>query len=53
MEEAAQRMEAAQKSGDSAAAGKAMGEMMGAIPAARTPIAAQDLKALLPETSAT
>ena len=54
MEEAGKRMEAAQKSGDSAAAGKAMGEMMGAVGAATgtpaTPIAAQDLKAMLPES---
>jgi hypothetical protein len=51
MEEAGKRMEAAQKSGDSTAAGKAMGEMMGAMTGAGgTPIAAQDLKAMLPET---
>ncbi|CAN5459681.1 hypothetical protein BH11PSE9_BH11PSE9_20160 [soil metagenome] len=54
MAEAGQRMEAAQKSGDSAAAGKAMSEMMGAIGGAAganaTPIPAQDLKALLPQT---
>jgi hypothetical protein len=51
MEDAGKRMEAAQKSGDSAAAGKAMGEMMGAMTGAGgTPIAAQDLKAMLPET---
>jgi len=51
MEEAGKRMEAAQKSGDGAAAGKAMGEMMGAMTGAGgTPIAAQDLKAMLPET---
>ncbi|MEO7008540.1 MAG: Yip1 family protein, partial [Caldimonas sp.] len=50
MEEAGRRMEAAQKSGDSAAAGKAMGEMMGAVTgASATPIAAQELKAMLPE----
>lgn len=53
-EEASKRMEAAQKSGDSAAAGKAMGEMMGAVTGmtggAGVPIPAQDLKALLPET---
>ncbi|MGH8796089.1 MAG: YIP1 family protein [Caldimonas sp.] len=49
MEEAGKRMEAAQKSGDSAAAGKAMGEMMGAVTGGATPIAAQDLKAMLPE----
>lgn len=53
-EEAAKRMEEAQKSGDSAAAGKAMGEMMGAVTGmtggAGVPIPAQELKALLPET---
>jgi len=49
MEEAGKRMEEAQKSGDSAAAGKAMGEMMGAIGGASVPIPAQTLKALLPE----
>jgi hypothetical protein len=50
MEEAGKRMEEAQKSGDSAAAGKAMGEIMGAMTGTTgTPIAAQDLKALLPE----
>jgi hypothetical protein len=53
-EEAAKRMEQAQKSGDSAAAGKAMGEMMGAVTGmaggAGVPIPAQDLKALLPES---
>ena len=50
MEEAGKRMEAAQKSGDSAAAGKAMGEMMGAVTGVgATPIAAQELKAMLPE----
>ncbi len=53
MEEAAKRMEQAQKSGDGAAAGKAMGEMLGALTGtAGTPIAAQELKALLPETLA-
>jgi hypothetical protein len=50
MEEAGKRMEAAQKSGDSAAAGQAMGEMMGAVTGSgAAPIPAQDLKALLPE----
>lgn len=50
MEEAAKRMEKAQASGDTAAAGKAMGEMMGAMAGANgTPIPAQQLKALLPE----
>ena len=50
MEEAGKRMEEAQKSGDSAAAGKAMGEMMGALGGNAVPIPAQDLKALLPES---
>jgi len=51
MEEAGRRMEQAQASGDSAAAGKAMGEMLGAMGGgAGTPIDAQQLKALLPET---
>ena len=50
MEEAGKRMEQAQASGDSAAAGKAMGEMVGAMAGAGgTPIPAQDLKVLLPE----
>lgn len=49
MEEAGKRMEEAQKSGDSAAAGKAMGEMLGAMGGAAVPIPAQELKALLPE----
>lgn len=52
-EEASKRLEEAQKSGDSAAAGKAMGEMMGAIGGMTggggTPIPPQQLKALLPE----
>ncbi|CAN5823871.1 hypothetical protein BH11PSE8_BH11PSE8_30220 [soil metagenome] len=57
MAEAGKRMEAAQKSGDSAAAGKAMSEMMGAMGGATagvnaTPIPAQDLKALLPQALA-
>jgi hypothetical protein len=44
-------MEAAQKSGDPAGAGKALGDMMGAITGGNaTPIAVQDLKALLPES---
>jgi len=43
-------MEAAQKSGDSAATGKAMSEMMGAITGGNaTPIAASDLKLMLPD----
>ncbi len=51
MEEAGKRMESAQKSGDSAAAGKAMGEMMGAVTGGNaTPIAAADLKTMLPES---
>ena len=51
MEEAGKRMEVAQKSGDGAAVGKAMSEMMGAMTGvAGTPIPAQELKALLPES---
>lgn len=51
MEEAGKRMEAAQKSGDGAAVGKAMSDMMGAMTGvAGTPIPAQELKALLPES---
>jgi len=51
MEEAGKRMESAQKSGDPAAAGKAMGEMMGAITGgSATPIASADLKTMLPES---
>ena len=51
MEEAGKRMESAQKSGDGAAAGKAMGEMMGAITGGNAvPIASADLKTLLPES---
>jgi hypothetical protein len=50
MEEAGKRMEEAQKSGDPAAAGKAMGEMMGALTGGNgQPIAPADLKAALPE----
>lgn len=52
MEEAGKRMEAAQKSGDSAAAGKAMGEILGAVTGNSgntTPIASDALKAMLPE----
>ncbi len=51
MEEASQRMQQAQTSGDSAAAGKAMGDLMGAMAGATgggAPLPAQDLKALLP-----
>ncbi len=50
MEEASKRMEAAQKSGDTAAAGKAMGEILGAATGNVAPIAAADLKAMLPES---
>ena len=51
MEEASKRMEAAQKSGDSVAAGKAMGDVLGAVTGSgnAAPIAAADLKAMLPE----
>ena len=52
MEEAGKRMESAQKSGDNAAAGKAMGEMLGAMTGSgsTTPIDSAALKALLPES---
>jgi len=52
MEEASKRMESAQKSGDSAAAGKAMGDILGAVTGSGSaaPIPAADLKALLPES---
>ena len=52
MEEAGKRMESAQKSGDSAAAGKAMGDILGAVTGSgnAAPIAAADLKAMLPES---
>lgn len=51
MEEAGKQMEAAQKSGDTAAAGKAMGDILGAMSGAGgAPLPAADLKALLPET---
>ena len=51
MEEAGKRMEEAQKSGDSAAAGKAAGEMMGALAGGGgKPIASADLKTMLPES---
>lgn len=51
MDDAGKQMEAAQKSGDSAAVGKAMGDMMGALGGAGgAPIPAADLKALLPES---
>jgi len=50
MDEASRRMEAAQKSGDSAAAGKAMGDVMAAVTGTGgAPIAAADLKAMLPD----
>jgi hypothetical protein len=51
MDAARQRMEAAQAASDPAAAGKALGEMMGAMAGGGTaPIAAADLKAMLPES---
>jgi hypothetical protein len=51
MEEASKRMESAQRASDPAAAGKAMGEMMGAITGGTaTPIASADLKTMLPES---
>lgn len=49
MEEAGKRMEEAQNSGDSAAAGKAMGDIMSAMGGAAVPIAPHELKALLPD----
>ncbi len=50
LEAMSKKMEAAQQSGDSAAAGKAMGEMMGAITGASgLPIPSEELKARLPE----
>jgi len=52
MEDLGKRMEEAQAKGDSAAAGKALGEMMGAMSGATgggKPMPAADLKALLPE----
>ncbi|HEX2540681.1 MAG TPA: Yip1 family protein [Caldimonas sp.] len=51
MEEAGKRMEAAQQAGDPAAAGKAMGDILGAMSgnANTTPIPSADLKAMLPE----
>lgn len=50
MEEAGKRMEEAQKSGDTAAAGKAMGDILGAMGSAGgAPLPAAELKALLPE----
>ena len=51
MEAASQRAQVAQNSGDPAAAGKAVGDMMAAMTGgSATPIAAADLKALLPES---
>jgi hypothetical protein len=52
MEEAGKRMDTAQKSGDPAAAGKAMGDMLGAVTGSGStvPIASADLKSMLPET---
>jgi Yip1 domain len=52
MEEAGKRMESAQKSGDPAAAGKAMGDILGAVTGSgnAAPIASADLKAMLPES---
>lgn len=51
MEEAGKRMEQAQKSGDNAAAGKAMGDILGAVTGSgnTAPIASSDLKAMLPD----
>jgi Yip1 domain len=50
VEDAKARMEAAQKSGDPASAGAALGEMMGAITGTgAAPIPVADLKAQLPE----
>jgi len=52
MEEAGKQMDSAQKSGDSAAAGKAMGDILGAVTGSgnAAPIPAADLKAMLPES---
>jgi hypothetical protein len=52
MEEAGKRMEAAQSSGDNAAAGKAMGDVLGALGGGGNvaPIAPAELKAMLPES---
>lgn len=57
MEQAAKKVEEASKSGDPSAIGKAAGEALGAVAGAagagqRTPIGAQQLKAVLPETVA-
>jgi hypothetical protein len=51
MDAARERMEAAQKSGDPASAGQALGDMMGALTGSGgRPIPPTDLKAQLPET---
>lgn len=51
MKAAGDRAQAAQNSGDPAAAGKAVGDIMAAMAGGNaTPIAASDLKALLPES---
>ena len=52
MEEAGKRMESAQQSGDSAAAGKAMGDILGAVTGSgnAAPIPAATLKSMLPES---
>ncbi len=51
MKAAGDRAQAAQNSGDPAAAGKAVGDMMTAMTgSSATPIAASELKAMLPET---
>ena len=52
MEEASKRMESAQQSGDSAATGKAMGDILGAVTGAgnAAPIAPAELKAMLPDS---
>jgi hypothetical protein len=52
MEEAGKRMDSAQKSGDSAAAGKAMGDILGAMTGGgnAAPIPAADLRSMLPES---
>lgn len=51
LEEVGKRMEAAQKSGDPAATGKALSDAMGALSGTSgQPIAPQDLKALLPDS---
>lgn len=49
MEQAGKQMEAAQQSGDQAAAGKAMGDIIGAVSGGALPIPADQLKARLPE----